>query len=42
VGHNRKMAIEKLTARLKNTIQSNQQIKNCKKSHDLRLIKPQT
>jgi hypothetical protein len=37
-----KMAIEKLTTRLKNKIWTNQKVKNHKKSHELRLMRPQT
>jgi hypothetical protein len=36
------MAIEKLTTRLENKTWTNLQIKNHKKSHELRLIRPQT
>jgi hypothetical protein len=36
------MAIEKLTTRLKNKTWTNLQIKNHKKSHELRLIRSQT
>jgi hypothetical protein len=35
------MAIEKLTTRLTNKTWTNVQIKNHKKSHELRLIRPQ-
>jgi len=38
---NSKMAIEKLTARVKNITWTNPQIKRHKKSHELRLIRPQ-
>jgi hypothetical protein len=36
------MAIEKLSTRLKNKTWTRAQIKNHKKSHELRLIRPQT
>jgi len=36
------MATEKLTTRLKNKTGTNPQIKNHKKSHERRLIRPQT
>jgi hypothetical protein len=36
------LKISKLSARLKNETWNNIQIKNHKKSHELRLIKPQT
>jgi hypothetical protein len=42
MGSNRKMAIEKLTTRLKNKTWMNPQIKNHKNNHELRLIRPQT
>jgi hypothetical protein len=41
-GEKKRMAIEKLTARLKNKTWMSLQIKNHKKSHELRLIRPQT